>query len=135
MSVLLDVNVLLAWAWQTHDSHAEISIWLDSLTEFHTCALVELGFLRVSLSPGYRASFADAKRALQDLKARDAASSIRSEFQPSDLPQVSASKDVTDAYLVILAKLEGLRFATLDQVLCTKPWALGTAFHPLHPKA
>jgi hypothetical protein len=44
---------------------------------------------------------------------------------------VSSHADVTDAYLVTLAKTHGLRLATLDQILCAKPWARGVAENPL----
>ena len=44
MSVLLDVNMLLACGWQTHARHAEAVSWLDGLEEFHTCPLVDLAF-------------------------------------------------------------------------------------------
>ncbi|MGA2660846.1 MAG: AbrB/MazE/SpoVT family DNA-binding domain-containing protein [Verrucomicrobiota bacterium] len=39
--------------------------------------------------------------------------------------------DVTDAYLVEMARAHGLRLATLDDELCKKPGAVGTAENPL----
>lgn len=65
MSHLLDVNLLLACAWQSHAEHAKARAWLERQKSFATCPISQLGFLRVSLSPGYRASFADALAALR----------------------------------------------------------------------
>jgi len=36
MSVLLDVNLLLACGWQTHVRHSEAVTWLDGLSAFFT---------------------------------------------------------------------------------------------------
>ena len=49
MSHLLDINFLLACAWQTHDHHTAASAWLDQQEEFATCPISELGFPRVSM--------------------------------------------------------------------------------------
>ena len=43
------------------------------------------------------------------------------------------SKDTTDAHLVTLARRHGLKLATLDEILITKPWAVGIAENPLEP--
>jgi len=50
-----------------HAQHSQASAWLDRQAGFVTCPLAQLGFLRVSLSPGYRAAPADALAALGDL--------------------------------------------------------------------
>ena len=61
MSWLLDVNFVLASRWTTHASHSEVRDWLNGQSEFRTTPIVELGFLRVSLSPAYAASWQDAR--------------------------------------------------------------------------
>ena len=61
MSHLLDVNFLLACAWSGHADHARANRWLNSVPQFATAPVTQMGFLRVSLSPGYGASFADAQ--------------------------------------------------------------------------
>ena len=53
MSWLLDVNILLASRWKTHADHEAVREWLDTQPEFITTPIVQLGFLRVSLSPAY----------------------------------------------------------------------------------
>ena len=130
MSALLDVNLLLACGWQTHTEHAQALGWLGDEAEFFTCPLVELGFIRVSMGPAYRASFADAVEALSAIKRRANARAIPVDFDATKLPPLSAHGDVTDAYLALLAREHGLQLATLDVPLTKKPWALGVAFRP-----
>ena len=47
MKHLLDVNVLLAAIWQRHPDFAKADAWLPG-RKVATCALSELGFLRIS---------------------------------------------------------------------------------------
>jgi predicted nucleic acid-binding protein len=61
VSWLLDVNFLLASRWTTHEHHGAVRAWVDAQAEFHTTPIAELGFLRVSLSPAYSASWEDAR--------------------------------------------------------------------------
>lgn len=131
MSVLIDVNLLLACAWQSHAQHAAASAWLDAQPAFHTCTMVELGFVRVSMSPGFRVSFADAASALSAIKQSAASHSLADHLDLAQLPPLARYADVTDAYLVALARANGLLLATLDDALCVKPWAVGVAFNPL----
>ena len=131
MSHLLDVNFLLACAWQSHASHAKARAWLEARTSFATCPISQLGFLRVSLSPGYRAGFADALAALEDIATRKGAQFIADDLAGATVPPVTSHSDVTDAYLVALAKAHGLKLATLDSLLCDKAWARGVAENPL----
>ena len=83
------------------------------------------------MSPGYRASFADAQTALGNITSRPQAHSIAANFPVAKLPALTAHADVTDAYLVELARAHGLKLATLDDVLCQKSWAAGVAENPL----
>jgi toxin-antitoxin system PIN domain toxin len=131
VSHLLDVNFLLACAWQSHANHAKARAWLEAQTSFATCPITQLGFLRVSLSPGYRASFADAMAALEDITNRKEAKFIADDLPGAKVPPVTSFSDMTDAYLVALAKKHGLNLATLDAQLCGRPWAKGIAENPL----
>jgi len=130
VSVLLDVNLLLACGWQTHAHHSAALKWLEGLEEFNTCPLVELGFLRVSMGPAFRVTFEDATKALEDLKGRPGAKMIHDDFAPARLPTLTSHSEVTDAYRVELARSKGLRLATLDEALCKAVWAAGIAFCP-----
>lgn len=131
MSHLLDVNFLLACAWQSHANHTKVRAWLEAQTSFATCPISQLGFLRVSLSPGYRANFADALAALEDITTRKGAQFIPDDLPGAKVPPVTSYADMTDAYLVALAKVHGLKLATLDEQLCGKAWAKGVAGNPL----
>ncbi len=131
MSHLLDVNFLLACAWQSHASHVKARAWLEAQTSFTTCPISQLGFLRVSMSPGYRASFMDALAALEDITARMGAQFIADDLAGAKAPPVTSYSDMTDAYLVVLAKAHSLKLATLDGPLCGKAWAKGIAENPL----
>ena len=130
MSWLLDVNLLLASRWTTHADHVAVRAWLDEQTEFHTTPIVELGFMRVSLSPGYSASWPDAHRSLISLYSRPAHRFLADDLSATDSPE-SSYKDTTDAHLVRLAVRHGLKLATLDMALLVKPWASGLAFNPI----
>ena len=130
MSWLLDVNFLLASRWTTHGDHAAVRAWLDEQAEYYTTPIVELGFMRVSLSPGYSASWPDAHRSLISLYSRPAHRFLADDLSATDSPE-SSYKDSTDAHLVRLAVRHGLKLATLDMALLAKPWASGHAFNPI----
>lgn len=130
MSYLLDVNVILASRWQTHTDHLAVCAWLDAQPEFHTTPITELGFMRVSLSPAYSANWNDAHRSLSSLLARPSHRFLRDDVSATDSPE-TGYKDTTDSHLVCLAKRHGLKLATLDNALVSKPWAAQIAINPL----
>ena len=129
MSWLLDVNLLLASCWTTHADHFGVRAWLDEQAEFYTTPIVELGFMRVSLSPGYSASWQDAHRSLISLYSRPAHRFIADDLSATDSPE-SSYKDTSDAHLVRLAVRYGLKLATLDMALLAKPSASEFSFNP-----
>ena len=131
MSYLLDVNFLLACAWSRHADHAPANRWLNSATEFATAPVTQMGFLRVSLSPAYGATFGDAQTALRAILQLKAHRFLTDAVTADSLPTLTNGKDVTDAHLVRLAASHGLKLATLDGTLCKKSWAIGIAEHPL----
>jgi uncharacterized protein len=49
--LLLDVNVLLAIAWPNHQFHEAATALLSSRNRWATCALTQLGFIRLSSNP------------------------------------------------------------------------------------
>ena len=131
MIVLPDINLLLAYGWQQHPFHASCSAWFDGLSEFALCPITELGFLRVSMSPAFRATYEGASQILDTLKARPGATHIPCNAAVGQMPRVSSYKDTTDAYLVHLAKHHAYRFATLDEGVLKKGWASGVAYNPV----
>jgi toxin-antitoxin system PIN domain toxin len=52
---LLDVNVLLALAWPNHQHHGAAHAWFhrEAGRGWATCALTQLGFIRLSSNPAY----------------------------------------------------------------------------------
>ena len=131
MSHLLDVNLLLACAWSGHADHVRANRWLNAVAEFSTAPVTQMGFLRVSLSVAYGASFGDAQTALRAILQLKSHRFLTDAVPADSLPVLSSGKDVTDAHLVRLADNQGLKLATLDGGLCKKPWAAGVAENPL----
>lgn len=132
MSWLLDVNFVLASRWLTHPDHHAATAWIDSVGTFHTCPIVELGFVRISLSAAYRATWDEVQEALKKFQARPGYHFLTDDVDGTAAPRTGA-KDTTDAHLVALAKRHGLKLATLDTTLLTQPWAFGVAENPLLP--
>ncbi len=128
--ILPDVNLLLAFGWHSHPDHHQCRAWIAGLSGFATCAITELGFLRVSMSPAYRATYQDASRVLQSLTSLQTATFLNCDLSVSQIAPVSNYKDTTDCYLVELACKHSLKLATLDEGILKAPWSKSTAFHP-----
>jgi predicted nucleic acid-binding protein len=132
MSWLLDVNLILASRWVTHSQHPTAKAWIESAVEFHTCSISEMGFVRISLSAVYQATWAEVQEALGKLHARPGYRFLADDVDGAASPETN-SRDTTDAHLVTLAHRHGLKLATLDEILISKPWAIGIAANPLLP--
>jgi uncharacterized protein len=130
LSHLLDVNFLIACGWESHAEHFRANRWLSRVRSFATCAISEMGFLRVSLSPAYGARFNDAMAALGAIVGMGTHRFLSDATRAQSLPPVSTSKDVTDAHLIDLAQRHRLKLATFDAALCEKQWARGVAENP-----
>jgi predicted nucleic acid-binding protein len=114
MRYLLDVNALLAWEHGSSPHHVSFHAWAKVVgrENLWTCALSELGFLRVSMQVfGY--SLHQASGALTVLK-QSAGGFV--EIAPSpQLPawSVNASR-TSDGYLTQIARENKIRLATFD---------------------
>ena len=128
---LLDVNVLLGCAWKSHADHPALLGWLLQRSDWATCPLTESGFVRISMTTAYQATFDDARKSLATLRALPGHRFLPDDVDAALLPALSSYKDTTDAHLVALAKRHGLKLATLDATLIAKPWAAGIAENPL----
>jgi predicted nucleic acid-binding protein len=104
---------------------------LNSTTAFATAPITQMGFLRVSMSPAYGASLADAMTALAAILHLPSHRFLTDSTLAASLPAFATSKDVTDAHLVHLAVSHGFKLATLDGNLCRKPWSADIAENPL----
>lgn len=122
MRWLLDVNALIALAHQGHADHSRVMRWFASLMDsdagLATCALTEIGFVRVSIQAGFENDAPGAAETLQGLKT---SSRIPFELIPDPLgadrlpAYVLGAKQVTDGHLLELAKEFSMRLATLDK--------------------
>jgi predicted nucleic acid-binding protein len=112
---LLDVNALLAWEHTGSSHHAEFHAWAKRAGRFNlwTCAHSELGFLRVSMQVfGY--SLAQAAEALAMLK-ENAGGFVGGAPSPRLPSWASTAVKTSDAYLVQVARENGMRLATFDK--------------------
>ena len=125
--LLLDVNVLLAVAWPNHQFHAAAVRRLEqSPARWATCALTELGFVRLSSNPavvGVPKSPAQAAALLAGLVKDSRHLYLESLPSPATKPFLQAfdrilgSKQVTDAYLLSLAEQKDAKLVTFDSRL------------------
>jgi uncharacterized protein len=118
---LLDVNALVALAWDSHVHHARMRTWFaeNSSKGWATCPLTESGFVRVSSNPKALpiAVGIDAARAvLSALRALDAHRFLTDDvsLSDSDVPAITGHLQVTDAHLLALARRRGVRLVTFD---------------------
>jgi toxin-antitoxin system PIN domain toxin len=120
MSYLLDVNALLALGLQQHEFHQRVAEWLkrERFPEIATCALTELGFVRIATQIGaYAFEIDEAKAFLARLKqgGRLKHRFLTDGHDASYLPGwVQRSKQVTDGHLLALAQAHHAQLATLD---------------------
>ena len=114
MKYLLDVNVLLAWAHPRSPHHARFHRWKKSVpaADLSTCAISELGFVRVSMQC-FGFDLAMSARTLAALKT-DIGHFVGTLPSPV-LPAWSIRPaQTTDAYLCQVAAAHGVRLATFD---------------------
>ena len=125
MVSLLDVNVLVALAWPTHEHHALATQWFrrNQRAGWATCPLTQSGFVRVSSN---RKATLDAKSPTEAaLTLRRILSLLYHVFFSDDISWVSSRfidperlsghRQVTDAHLLGIALRHEGRFATLDR--------------------
>ncbi len=127
MKWLLDVDLLCALIWESHERHDRARAWWDAGAKVVTSPIAELGFLRVSLRV-YGASFENALAGLTEVTAR--AEFIADDVRAAELPPCTPAQ-TTDAHLAVLARRQKLRLGTLDEGLLKQPWAKSVAENPL----
>jgi hypothetical protein len=132
--MLLDVNVLIALAWTSHEHHPKAQNWFltHSPKGWATCALTETAFVRLSCNPAL------TPHALKPSHAREFLCSlieqprhhyfsvipslIRNEFSKI-WPLITNHHHVTDAYLIGIAHHHKAKLLTFDQNLARlSPW-------------
>jgi len=122
--LLLDVNVLLALAWPNHQFHrAAIARLEPRRSRWATCALTQLGFIRLSANPAVvpeprRPAEAAALLRIMVEDARhvylEALPSPMARHFDAALAGLLGHQQVTDAYLLALAGRHAATLVTFD---------------------
>lgn len=118
---LLDVNALVALAWDSHVHHAAIRSWFAArgAAGWATCPTTESGFVRVSSNPKVLPSPilpSTAREVLAALRRVPGHRFLGDDVSmvDDDVPRVSGHRQVTDAHLVTLARRHGVGVVTFD---------------------
>ena len=120
---LLDVNALVALAWDAHVHHAAIGAWFDERTEpWATCPVSEAGFVRVSSNPKAlpgALSVVQALAVLRDLRRVGKHRFLGNDVSLTDpdAPPIAGHRQVTDALLLMVARRAGVALVTFDAAL------------------
>jgi uncharacterized protein len=122
---LLDANVLIALAWPHHVHHEAAHRWFAKTGRdaFATCAVTQLAFVRISSNP---AIIADAVAPAEACKLLGAVTRLSGHrYWPEAVPPeeieemrsiaLVGHRQVTDAYLLGLARHHQGRLATFDR--------------------
>jgi len=119
MNYLLDVNALLALS-HAGPFYVRMKAWELGLKAagFHTCAITELGFLRVSMVR-YKFDRPTAEKALAYAK-RGITGYIDALPPPALAAWCDTHGKTTDAYLCQLAAAHGMKLATFDTAITDK---------------
>jgi predicted nucleic acid-binding protein len=128
MKFLPDVNVLVAMCVVEHEFHERVATWMNQSgragqAELMTCAVTELGFLRVLVqAPSYSFTIEQGIELLSRLKSsNDFSFSFLSDgLGIAQLPGwVKGPRQITDGHLAELARAHGAKLATLDESIRT----------------
>jgi toxin-antitoxin system PIN domain toxin len=118
---LLDVNALVALAWDSHVHHAAIRKWFAAhgAGGWATSPLTEAGFVRVSSNPAVLPAaigVEDARRVLASLRAAGRHSFLVDDVSMTDddVPTLVGHRQVSVAQLLTLARRHGVRLITFD---------------------
>ncbi len=117
---LLDGNVLVALAIDTHEFHDRVQRWFDSQSEpFATCAITEGTLLRVHMKLAEDRSAAAAWSVLEAIHAMPDHVFWNDGFSYREVTFASLTglKQVTDAWLAELARRHQAQLASLDIAL------------------
>jgi toxin-antitoxin system PIN domain toxin len=125
MTYLLDVNVLIALTDRSHIHHGSAVRWFEATGCFcwATCPITQNGFLRIVGNSRYRNSIENLATVSTAIKEFTALPDHV--FWPDDVtlldgdhvdsPQAITPNQVTDIYLMLLAKAHGGQLATFDR--------------------
>jgi toxin-antitoxin system PIN domain toxin len=116
---LLDSNVLIALATPEHSLNARAADWFRKGHRFATCPITQGALYRFHLRVAVDATAESAKLLLESISTLP-----KHEFWPDDASYIDlptsgivGHRQVTDAYLVLLARIHGGTLATMDRAL------------------
>ena len=121
--LLLDINVLIALSWPIHPFHSAATRRMNRSRErWATCAITQLGFIRISstasANPSPKAPAEAA--ALLSIVTRDSLHVYLKSLAPPAtawMQRAHGANQVTDAYLLALAERHDATFLTFDTKL------------------
>lgn len=118
MTVLLDVNVLIALLVTDHVHHDAAELWFGAMSEhFATCPITEGSLIRLLLREGQTSESAKSiVAALEDHPDHEFWSDDIS-YQKLSMHGIISHRQVTDAYLAELTRVHHGLLATFDQGL------------------
>jgi len=131
---LPDINVLLALAWSNHRHHDAAHRWFarDAAAGWATCLFTQTGFLRLSLNPQVVGVSIDCQAALHLLdnlvahphhQYAESAPTLTATPFDALVPKIIGYRQVSDATLLYLARVGGLKLVTFDRpVAAVCPW-------------
>jgi toxin-antitoxin system PIN domain toxin len=119
---LLDVNVLIALAWDGHEHHLPAHAWFgkNSPSGFATCNTTQSAFLRLSLNPDVVGSKLNIAEVLAQLESFTKHPSHKFwedgalDTTASAWRTVTGHKQVMDTNLVLIAQRHGGKLVTFD---------------------
>jgi len=124
-SFLLDVNVLIAAIWPTHESHSTVQQWLGRHAGdgWATCPLTQAAFVRIVSNPAFSPNALTSRDALALLDAN--LRHATHHFWEDEISLLAAvelfaerlvgHQQISNAYLLGLAIHKKGKLATLDQ--------------------
>jgi len=120
--LLLDVNVLLALGWTEHEHHELVLKRLHAEQRWASSAITQLGFIRISSTPGIFSqalSPASAASVLAQLLADPLHAYLTERAPPValDWQNVQGCKQTTDLFLLRLAAERNAKLLTMDRRL------------------
>jgi toxin-antitoxin system PIN domain toxin len=123
---LLDVNALVALAWDAHVHHAATRTWFaaSAAAGWSTCPMTESGFVRVSSNRKVLASAISVEQAravLRALRRHEGHRFLSDDVSLADteIPRLVGHRQVTDAHLLALARRNDTRLLTFDAAAAT----------------
>lgn len=122
---LLDVNALVALAWDTHVHHEAVSEWFDQRTgAWSTCPVSEAGFVRISSNAKVivgALGVDEARSVLRELREVGEHRFLSNDVSMTDVdvPRIVGHRQVTDALLLTVARRAGVALVTFDAAIAT----------------